>query len=90
MHDVVPLALLQLVPHAPQLVTVVLRFVSQPLFLLPSQLPKPALHTGAQMPAAHDVDPFALTQAVAQLPQLPRLVWVFTSQPLLGFPSQLA
>ena len=37
-QDVVPFMFAHAVPHAPQLVELVLRFVSQPLFGLPSQL----------------------------------------------------
>jgi hypothetical protein len=49
----VPLAELQVRPHAPQAVAVALRSVSQPLPALPSQSPKPALHARPQDPLAH-------------------------------------
>jgi hypothetical protein len=48
----------------------VLVFVSQPLLLLPSQSPKPALQVGEQAPATQLVLPFALVQALPQLAQL--------------------
>ena len=53
----------------PQLVTLLLKFASQPLLAMPSQLPNPAVHVGTQTPAVQVVEPFALVHAVAQLPQ---------------------
>jgi hypothetical protein len=86
---VVPCALVQVVPQAPQLVTVEFRFVSQPLAALPSQLPKPELHVGTQLPAVHVVEPFAFVQAVPQAPQFAVEVFRFASQPVEARPSQL-
>jgi hypothetical protein len=55
-HDSLALAKSQLTPHPPQLVSVVVD-VSQPLFALPSQLEKPMLHMGEQLPPLHVVVP---------------------------------
>jgi hypothetical protein len=54
----------QTLPHAPQLLTVVLRFTSHPLAARPSQLPQPALHEATvQVLAAQPAAAFASTQA---------------------------
>jgi hypothetical protein len=84
----VPLALPQTVPHVPQLVVLVCVLVSQPLLGLPSQLPNPAAHTGAQVPETHEVVPLALVQALLHAPQL-LVVLSAASQPLDASPSQL-
>jgi hypothetical protein len=89
-HEVEPCALLQVVPHAPQLVTLVFRFVSQPFAGLPSQLPQPLRQTGAQLPATQPVMPFGFEHCWPQPPQLFTLVVMFVSQPLPALPSQLA
>jgi hypothetical protein len=89
-HVVVPCALVQEVPQAPQLVRVVLMFVSQPFERLPSQSAKPAKQVGAHAPAEHVAVPFALVQLLPQPPQLPVLVLRFASQPFCGLPSQFA
>jgi hypothetical protein len=60
-HVGVPCALLQARPHAAQSVSV-LSCVSQPLFLLPSQSPKPEAHTGWQPFVVHAFVPWALVQ----------------------------
>jgi len=61
----------QLLPHTPQLVTVVLVLTSQPLLALPSQLPKPALHA-ARVHAldAQPATPLARVHTVPHAPQL--------------------
>ena len=85
---VAPLALVQAVPQAPQLV-VVFRAVSQPLGSLPSQLPEPELQELiAQLPVEQVAVALARLHAV---PQAPQLVVVFreVSQPLLALLSQL-
>jgi hypothetical protein len=87
---VVPCAFAHCVPHEPQLFAFVLTLVSQPLFGLPSQSAVPALQLGSHTPATHAVVPLALVQFTPQAPQLPVLVFVFVSQPLFAFPSQLA
>jgi hypothetical protein len=51
----VPLATLQACPHPPQLPTVVLVLISQPLPRFPSQLAKPALQTNWQAPSVQAV-----------------------------------
>jgi hypothetical protein len=84
---VLPLALEQVTPHAPQF-AVVFSAVSQPFLALPSQLPKPALHTGTQTPAAQDVVPFELVQASPQPLQCATVLCVSVSQPLFGRLSQ--
>ena len=79
----------QRIPQAPQLNTV-LSAVSQPVLVRPSQLPKPALHEPmAQAPPVHEGVALAGAQALPQAPQLDTLVLRFTSQPLVGAPSQL-
>lgn len=86
---VVPLVLVHLTLQPPQLLTLVSRFVSQPLMALPSQLANPPAHSGAQLPPEQLVVPFGLVQVVPHAPQLPMLDCVFVSQPLLALPSQL-
>jgi hypothetical protein len=66
----------------------VLRFVSQPLFGLPSQSPKPPAQTGVQTPETQLVVPLALLQLTPQAPQL-AVVLSAVSQPLAALPSQL-
>jgi hypothetical protein len=74
----------QLVPQVPQLAPSELRFVSQPLAPLPSQLPQPALQACPQLLAAHVGA--ALVQSFGQVtPQPPQLFTsavVLVSQPL--------
>jgi hypothetical protein len=79
----------QTVPQALQLATSLRRFVSHPLFLLPSQLPQPTAQTGAQTPREHEVVPCAFVHVVPQAPQLATELWVFVSQPFCALPSQL-
>jgi hypothetical protein len=86
----VALAPLHTAPHAPQFAVDVLVFVSQPLFLLPSQSAKLPVQTGVQTPATQLVVPFAFVQAMPQPPQLLMSVVVGVSQPFFGLPSQSA
>jgi hypothetical protein len=81
----------QTVPQAPQWLVLVVVVTSQPLTPLPSQLARPALHTGRQTPPEHEVllAP-VVEQTVPQAPQWLVLVVVVTSQPLAPLPSQLA
>src|SRR6185436_7304958 len=58
-HTVGPFALEHPSPHPPQLPTLVCVFVSQPLFALLSQLPKPEVHVGTHVPLGHEVVPLA-------------------------------
>jgi hypothetical protein len=82
-HAGVALAAAQVVPQAPQLVAVLVRAVSQPLALLPSQLPKPALQVIPHAPIAHVAVPFAGTaHARPQPPQCAVEVLTFTHAPL--------
>lgn len=85
-----PLGLVHADRHAPQLLMLLCRFVSQPLTGLPSQLEKPAAHTGEQVPETQLVVPFGFEHTVPQPPQLLMLLLVLVSQPLLGLPSQSA
>lgn len=85
---VVPLAFAQAIPHPPQLVTDVCVFVSHPLFGSPSQLAKPDVQLGLQMPDAQAVVPFAFAHASPQAPQF-ALVRSGASQPFATLLSQL-
>jgi hypothetical protein len=87
---VVPLVLVHLVPHEPQLLTFALVLVSQPLFGLPSQSAVPAVQIGAHAPATQLVVPLTFVHCTPQTPQLLRLVSRLVSQPLTAFASQLA
>jgi len=73
----------------PQLVTVVLRLVSQPFETFPSQLPNPAVHAMEQLPLEHDAVPFALEHEAPHAPQFVRLELRLVSQPFAALPSQL-
>ncbi len=84
LQDVVPFALVHWVLQALQWLASVERFVSQPLFLFPSQSAKPAAHDGAQMPAEQDVVPLAFVHWVLQPPQLLMSVCVLVSHPSMG------
>ena len=69
----VPLLLLHAMPHDPQLLTLVVRFASQPLLCaLPSQLPQPALHAMLHAPKAQFLVPFAVLHTT---PQRHSLLW---------------
>jgi hypothetical protein len=64
--------------------------VSQPLFTLPSQSPKPTLHAVVvQVPVAHDAVALGRLHAVPHAPQL-AAVRSDVSQPLTAEASQLA
>ncbi len=86
MHDSVAFAKSHGTPQPPQLASV-RRLVSQPLFALLSQLAKPAVHEGEQVPAAQVVVPLPFEHAVPQVPQLD-VVLSGASQPLPGSKSQ--
>lgn len=85
----VPLVPLQALPQVPQWLTLELSTTSQPLAALPSQLPKPALHTMPQLPALQKGVPFVPPHTLPQLPQLVALLFRLVSQPLATLPSQL-
>jgi hypothetical protein len=88
-HEVVPLALVHCVPHAPQL-AVVLTASSQPFVLFMSQLPKPAVQVpSVQVPVEQDSLAFARSHGVLHAPQSDR-VFSGLSQPLEAVPSQLS
>ena len=76
-------------PQPPQLVTLLLKFASQPLLELPSQFPKPALHVGTQTPVVQVVEPLGFAQGLPHTPQWEVDVFVLTSQPVDESPSQL-
>jgi hypothetical protein len=80
----------QTVPHAPHALMLLVIAVSQPLPMAASQLSKPAAHTMPHAPFVHEGEPWLLLHAAPQEPQLPMLVAVFTSQPLLVIMSQFA
>lgn len=83
--------MLQTLPQLPQFSGSVLRFFSQPLAYVLSQLAKPELHDATvHALAAQPAVPFATVQALPQLPQLFGLFEVFTSQPSLLCPLQSA
>ena len=56
-HAAPALAKEHALPQLPQLVTVVLVFVSQPFDAMPSQLPKPVEQVGTHAPVVHVVVP---------------------------------
>ena len=84
---VVPFAFVQIVPHAPQFVMLVV-LVSQPLLGLVSQSAKPALHIGMHSPLPHIAVPFAFAHVVVQSPHVWDCDEMLASQPLVGVPSQ--
>ena len=72
---------LQATPQPLQLVGLVFRFVSQPLLVEPSQLPKPELHVMPHVPPLQDRLPLVELQTVVQFPQCVTSVPRFVSQP---------
>jgi hypothetical protein len=74
------------VPQAPQFAAVLVRFTSQPLAPLPSQLPNPALHTTvhAPVPAVQVAVPFVPVHAPVQ-----QLVWQSFPTPQTRHPATL-
>jgi hypothetical protein len=87
---VVPFWFVHCLPHAPQLLVLVLMLVSQPFAVLASQSLNPELQLGVQFPLRQLVVPLAFVQVAPQVPQLVALVLMLVSQPLLGLPSQSA
>ena len=82
-----PLA--QTLLQAPQWFVLSVRFVSQPLLAIPSQLPKPGLQLEIeQTPELQAAVPLVELQTEPHKPQL-EVVFRFVSQPLLASPSQL-
>ena len=78
-------------PQAPQLLTSLLVFVSQPSTGLLLQSAKPGLQDATvQTPTVQAGVPFATKQTRPQAPQLLTLVVILTSQPLAGLLSQSA
>jgi hypothetical protein len=83
----VPCALLQGCPHAPQCDVDDRTSVSQPLLTMPSQFPNPALHVGVQDPLGQVVAPWAFVHAVVHEPQV-AIVFKDASQPFVTSESQ--
>jgi hypothetical protein len=81
---------LQLVPHAPQLVSVSSGDSQPSLCGSLLQSPHPAEHAIEQLPPLQLAVPFAPLHTVPQAPQSLVLFWVLVSQPLLDWPSQSA
>ena len=80
----------QALPQLPQLFASFVRLTSQPFAAFRSQSPKPALQVKLQVPPEQVAVALAGDeQTLPQLPQLERVVLVFTSQPLAAFMSQL-
>jgi hypothetical protein len=74
---------LHAVPQAPQLLTLVVRFVSQPLPVFMSQLPKPVAQLPPQVPAMQVRTTLGkVWQARPQALQLSGSVWRLTQDPL--------
>jgi hypothetical protein len=75
----------------PQLALSVLRSISQPFIVLPSQLPWPALHMPiAQVLLMQAGVALAMLHCVPHEPQLFTDVAMLVSQPFAALPSQLA
>ena len=89
-HDGEPFAVLHALPHAPQLVGLVLTFVSHPLPTFASQFAKPALHAMAHAPIEQLGAPFALLQTTLHSPHDVTLPPMFVSQPSAALPLQSA
>jgi hypothetical protein len=82
---------LHTLPQVRQLLTAVLRLVSQPFSAMPSQLPKPELQVpSAQRPLAQVAVALGKLQVLPHAPQWVVLVLVLASQPLPLLLSQLA
>jgi hypothetical protein len=88
LQPVVPLALLQTVPQAPQF-ALLLSEVSQPLPALLSQLPQPLEQVIPHCPPTQLGEPLTPLHAVGHAPQCNALDNRFVSHPLSGVPSQL-
>src|SRR4051794_40030432 len=77
-------------PHAPQLLTSLVRFFSQPLAALPSQLPNPALHELTAQALFEQLETaLARLHAAPHAPQFATLFVMLTSQPSAAIPLQL-
>ena len=90
-HEAVPLFAEQTLLQAPQLLTLLVRLVSQPLAALLSQSAKPALQLAILHVAfEHEDVPLLEEQTLLQAPQLATLLVRLVSQPLAGLLSQSA
>ncbi len=90
-HDVEPLGLVHPFPQLPQWLVLVFVSVSQPLFAAPSQSSHGGwLQVGSHAPFVHIVGPWALVQALVQLPHLVTSVLMLVSHPLPVIMSQSA
>lgn len=89
-HAGVPFAAVHWVLHAPQLFTLLVVAVSQPLATFPSQFWNPGEHAIPHCPAEHEGVPCTLLQILLQLPQELTLISVLVSHPFATLPSQSA
>lgn len=87
-QDGVPFVELQAIPHPPQCAVLTLTFVSHPVVMSASQLPKPVVHAMPQSPPVHDGVPLFALQALPQAPQCEVVEATFVSQPVAALPSQ--
>ena len=89
-HSGVPWLVLQPLEQAPQFAVSVLRFVSQPLITLLSQLPQPVSQAMPHPPEVQDAVPLVLLQTFGHEPQCARSLFRSPSHPspdkLLQFP----
>jgi hypothetical protein len=88
MHAVVPWALAQAVPQAPQWAASVWRSIRHPALGAPPQTAYGEVHVGEHVPDEQVVVPLGLVHAAPQAPQLVTVEPRSVSQPLVGSPSQ--
>jgi hypothetical protein len=87
-QSVVPLEFVQVLPQTPQWASLFVKFVSQPLPGVPSQLPKPAVHVpSVHMPLGHVSVAFARLHGVPHALQSVS-VSMLVSHPSSGLPLQ--
>ncbi len=88
-HPAVAFASMQTVPHAPQLFTFVLMFVSHPSLATRLQSANGGAHASTlQAPMTHFVEEFGSEQTLLQVPQFCGSVWVLISHPSLAIVLQ--
>ena len=80
-HSGVPLLAPQTVEQVPQFAMSFLKFVSQPLVTLLSQLPQPVSQAMPHPPEVHDAVPLVLLQTFGHAPQCARSLFRSASQP---------
>jgi hypothetical protein len=90
-HPIIAFGAEQVEPQFPQLFTLVLISISQPLAFIPSQFLNPVTHdTIEQTPATHAEVAFGSEHAFPHIPQFAKFVFRFTSHPSVLFPLQSA